>query len=305
MKKMSHLDKIKAASILENQIGFCLKIQLKNLEVHPIRLIQASKSLIGLNLNKPNKKLINFNSIYLESFNNIKYSLTSNSVDDLKPVISMHDLESAFLKRDKTLVLKLFHQLKLVSSEMHILEYLIEISLKQTGKSFLSIWSLYKSILFLSNKDSNMFINLATEIILSDEFENTDSSENNISINDIINYNLSVNSIDIYAHLLEAYNSDLIRSENIKILINSFVKRKFKNYEVSNFNIDNNVLFPDLLIEGRKRLLNFIDRKKIVNINSDLILFLDSIRSLFRFLDNEHHKIICFHFENILEELNV
>ena len=65
---MSRLDKIKAASILENQIGFCLKIQLKNLEIHPIRLIQASKSLIGLDLNKPNEKLINFNSIYLYTY---------------------------------------------------------------------------------------------------------------------------------------------------------------------------------------------------------------------------------------------
>jgi len=302
---MSRLDKIKAASILENQIGFCLKIQLKNSEVHPIRLIQASKSLIGLDLNKPNEKLINFNSIYLESFNNTKYSSSSNFKDDLKAVISTYDLEAAFLKKDKSLVLKLFHQLKLVSSEIHILEYLIEISLKQTGKSFLSIWSLYKSILFLSNKDTNIFINLASDIILSDEFEDINSLENNISINDIINYNLSVNSIDLYAHLLEAYNSDLIRLENIKILINSFVKRKFENYQLSNFNIDNDVLFPDLLIEGRKSLLNFIDKTNIANINSDLILFLDSIRSLFRFLDNENHKMICFHFENILEDLNV
>ena len=302
---MSRLDKIKAASILENQIGFCLKIQLKNSEVHPIRLIQASKSLIGLDLNKPNEKLITFNSIYLESFNNTKYSSSSNFKDDLKAVISTYDLEAAFLKKDKSLVLKLFHQLKLVSSEIHILEYLIEISLKQTGKSFLSIWSLYKSILFLSNKDTNIFINLASDIILSDEFEDINSLENNISINDIINYNLSVNSIDLYAHLLEAYNSDLIRLENIKILINSFVKRKFENYQLSNFNIDNDVLFPDLLIEGRKSLLNFIDKTNIANINSDLILFLDSIRSLFRFLDNENHKMICFHFENILEDLNV
>jgi len=302
---MTHIDKIKAASILENQIGFCLKIQLKNLEVHPIRLIQASKSLIGLDLNKPNKKLINFNSIYLESFNNAKYSSSSNFTDDLKPVISTYDLEAAFFKKDRLLALNLFHQLKLVSSEIHILEYLIEISLKQTGKSFLSIWSLYRSILFLSNKDTNMFINLAVDIILSDKFEDVNSSENNININNIINYNLSVSSIDLYAHLLEAYNSDLIRSENINSLIDSFVKRKFKNYQSNNFNIDNDILFSDLLIEGRKKLLNFIDKKNIANINSDLILFLDSIRSLFRFLGNKNHKIVCFHFENILEGLNV
>jgi len=121
-----------------------------------------------------------------------------------------------------------------------------------------------------------MFINLAVDIILSDKFEDVNSSENNININNIINYNLSVSSIDLYAHLLEAYNSDLIRSENINSLIDSFVKRKFKNYQSNNFNIDNDILFSDLLIEGRKKLLNFIDKKNIANINSDLILFLDS-----------------------------
>ena len=305
MKKISNIDKIKAASILEKQINLSLNIPLVGLESHPIRLVQASKSLIGLNLDKPNEKLINFTSIYLESFNNPQYDFNLNSSDDLNPVVTIYDLERAFFSKDKELVLKLFNQLKLVSSEVHILEYLIEISLKQSGKSFLSIWSLYRSILFLSNKDSYRFIDLATDIILSDDFEDTSISEQAININDIINYELSFYSIDLYAHLLEAYNSNLIRLSKIRVLITSFITRKFKNYKANKFNMDNEVLFPDLLISGRKELLQFLETKDIMEINSTLILFLDSIRAIFRFLDNQNRKIVCFHFENILEDLNV
>ncbi len=309
MKKISNLDKIKAASILEKQIEFSLKIPLNNLESHPIRLVQASKSLIGLNLDKPNQKLINFNSIYLENFNGTQYDVSSNFDDNLNPVVSIHNLEHAFLKKDKELVLKLFYELKLVSSEIHILEYLIEISLKQTGDSFLLIWSLYRSFLFLSNKDSNAFISLAADIILSDSFEDAIISEKNIDRNidicEIINYELSFYSIDLYAHLLEAYNSDLIRLSKIRDLINSFINKKFKNYKSNQFNVNDDVSFPDFLRIGRKNLLQFIDDRNIENINTDLILFLDSIRAMFRFLDNQNHKVICFHFENILENSNV
>jgi hypothetical protein len=300
MKKNSQIDKIKAASIIENQIQFSLKIRLNELELHPIRLIQASKSLIGLNLDKPNLKLINFNSIFLQGFDNSDFYIFEKNSNDLKSVISIHDLESAFIKKDRKLIIKLFNELMSVSSEVHILEYLIELSLKQTGKSFLSIWSIYKSILFLNN-GSRDFIYLAADIILSDEFEDSSSLDASIDINDIIKYDLSFNSIDLYSHLLEAYNGNLIRTSNIKTLVKSLINRKFKKNKINNFNISDDNKFPNLLKDGRKSLLSFVDGKDILNINPDLILLLDSIRSLVRLLDNKNHKIVCFHFEKILE----
>ena len=55
MKKKLQIDKLKAAKIIEKQIQFCLKIKLSESELHPLRLIQASKSLIGLNLDSQMK----------------------------------------------------------------------------------------------------------------------------------------------------------------------------------------------------------------------------------------------------------
>ena len=89
------------------------------------------------------------------------------------------------------------------------------------------------------------------------------------------------------------------------LLIDSFITRKFKNYEANKFNMDNEVLFPDLLISGRKELLQFLETKDIMELSPELIMLLDSIRAIFRFLDNQNHKMICFHFEKFLEDLNV
>ena len=299
---MSSIDKAKASSLIEKQILHSLKIKLKNSELHPIRLIQASKSLIGLNLDKPNQKLIKYNSHYLDRFNNKKYYLDLNYQQSLGEVVSIYDLEQSFLDRDRKTVLNVLQQLSLVSSEMHILEYLIELSLKQSGKSFLIIWSLYRSILFLNSYDSNLFLNLATDIILEDEFENFSPSSSNLEFNI---HKVSIDHIDLYAHLLEAYNSNLIRSFKIKSLITSFINRKINNYKTINFNINNKIKYTDLLNNGRYWLLNFINQQDIKNINADLILFLDSIRCLFRFLDKKDHKFICFQFETFLENFNV
>ena len=59
-----------AAVIIENQIIDSFKIKIKNFQIHPTRLIQASKSLIGLNLEIPNQKLLKFN---LSIFDNKNY----------------------------------------------------------------------------------------------------------------------------------------------------------------------------------------------------------------------------------------
>ena len=40
-------------------------------------------------------------------------------------------------------------------------------------------------------------------------------------------------------------------------------------------------------------------------LNVDIILFLDSIRTLFRFNDKKNHDIIIYHLENKMENFNV
>jgi len=64
------MDQLEAASIIEKQALTSLTYKTNDFLKHPIRLIQASKSLIGLDLDNPNTKLLKFNSHFL---NNIDY----------------------------------------------------------------------------------------------------------------------------------------------------------------------------------------------------------------------------------------
>ena len=301
---MHQIDQTKAASLIENHILCALKICLKDAGLHPIRLIQASKSLIGLNLDSPNQILLNFSSNCVQKYNKASTYEIFDYHTDMNEVISIYDLEKAFLKRDKSSVLNMLDQLTRVSSELHILEYLIEISLKQSGNSFLLIWSLYKSIAFVSNKDSKLFIKLASDIILSDRFE--DYTEQDLQWNfEVIKSNsLSMDTIDLYAHLLEAYNSDLVRNSKIKSLIINLVNRKL-NFGTQEFSNNQKIKFIELLNKDRFWLIDFINKIDKQKITNDMILFLDSIRCLFKFSDKNYYKFICFQFDKFLKDINV
>ena len=54
---MSKITQVEAANIIEDQILQALKTPFKSHFPLPIRLVQASKSLIGLNLDFPNQIL--------------------------------------------------------------------------------------------------------------------------------------------------------------------------------------------------------------------------------------------------------
>ena len=303
---MSKINKKQAAQIIENQVFDALKIKFDRFNSHPIRLIQASKSLIGLNLENPNMNLLDFNSDYLK--NNNKNLMKDFKRIDLKPneVITTYDIEEAFISKDKKAILLMLNQLSLVSSELHILECLIEISLKQTGSSFLVLWSIYKSILFVNKQVNQLFLSIAIDAILSDKFEDLVILDSDFSHDNIIsNKNLSYNFLDLYSHLLEAYNSDLIRENKIKNLIKNIIFRRLGDIELNHFSEKKSIDYPHLLSSGRFWLSDFLKKIDKQKFTIEFILFLDFIRCLFRFLDSKEHKFICFYFQKNIKDFNV
>ena len=301
---MSHKDKSELEQIIENQIDKTINVKFNNSTIHPLRVIQASKALIGLNLDNPNQKLIDFNNFYLQSLSSDYYKTLKDANTEVKPIVSLQDLENELVNKNKEAAISIFNQIKLVSSEVHILEFLIEISLKQTGKSFLNIWSIYKSVMFLKDKSINKFISISIDAILEDDFRVIKNNFDNINIENLIDIDFTIDSIDLYAHLYEVYKVDLIRSENIRKLIRIFVSENFQNTAKSSL-IDKGLpKYSQLLTKGRSFLLNIIDKKEC-KLTPDLILFLDSIRTLFRFVHKKNHEIIVYQLESKLENFNV
>ena len=300
------MNQLEAASIIENQALKSLMYKLTDIPNHPVRLIQASKSLIGLDLDNPNKKLLGFNSFFLKN-NNYKSIKNKNYLDHtIKEVISIYDLEEAFANNDKTKAFDILHQLSKVSNPLHILEFLVEISLKQSGISFLIVWSIYRMVFFINQKDESFFLDLSIDAIFSDKFY-SNNFDLLVTNQKIIDYsNLSISNIDLFSHLLEAYNSNLVRSDKIKPLISNIIARKF-NYDkketLMDFNSD--FKYPQLFSIGRSWLLVFINNIDNNKITIELILFLDSIRCLYKFLNNSDYKLICIHFERLVKKFDI
>ena len=299
------MDQIEAALIIEKQALESLTYKANDFLKHPVRLIQASKSLIGLDLDNPNKKLLKFNSDYLDNNKYQKFDNRNFIVNDLNEVINIHDLEQAFLHNDKDKVFEVLNHVSKVSSSLHILEYFIEISLRQSGQSFLTIWSIYRTIFLINEKDIKFFLNLSIDAILSDKFC-FERSAVGIGIDyNIINCSkLSISDIDLISHLLEAYNSNLVRHHKIKPLIAVMINKEF-SFNKENTLIEINFKYPELFNKGRSWLLNFINDIDNNNINIDLILFLDSIRCLFKFLNKNDYKLICNHFERLVKKFDI
>tara|TARA_Y100000768_G_scaffold17980_1_gene12429 strand:- start:1882 stop:2790 length:909 start_codon:yes stop_codon:yes gene_type:complete len=302
---MSNINNIEAAKIIENNINLSFTFKYTDSQMHPIHFIQAIKALIGLNLDNPNRKLLDFSKSYFDKQAIDKYVFKSQAIQKVNPVVSLQDLENALKSNNRQSAIDIFNHIKLVSSEIHILEYLIEISLKQSGKSFLIIWSLYKSVLFLKDKNIDKFKELAIDILLNDKFRDINQNNSTTNINAFLKLDLSIDSLNLYAHLNEAYKTDLIRSENIQKLIESLLVHKFKDLKNNDYlEKKYEPKYPKLITKGRPYILDLINQMEC-KLNVDIILFLDSIRTLFRFNDKKNHKLIIYHLENKMESLYV
>ena len=302
---MSNINNIEAAKIIEDNINLSFTFKYTDSQIHPIHFIQAIKALIGLNLDNPNRKLLDFSKSYFDKQAIDKYFSKSQTIQKVNPVVSLQDLENALKSNNRQSAIDIFNHIKLVSSEIHILEYLIEISLKQSVKSFLIIWSIYKSVLFLKDKNIDKFKELAIDILLNDKFRDINQNNSTTNINVFLKLDLSIDSLNLYAHLNEAYKTDLIRSENIQKLIESLLVHKFKDLKNNDYlEKKYEPKYPKLITKGRPYILDLINQMEC-KLNVDIILFLDSIRTLFRFNDKKNHKLIIYHLENKMESLYV
>lgn len=292
------MNKNEAALNIEKQIISCLNIKVDNYFKHPIRLIQASKSLIGINLKSPNSKLIEFNDYHLNSMNYDKFgSIIKTS--NLNEVINIHELEEALLSKNKQKVFATLDQLSKVSSMKHILEFLIEFCLKQKSLACLPIWSLYRSILFIGEKHSVDYTNLIVDMILS-FYSNHSKNKLIKSSYSIYKSKITMLDLQIFSNLIEIKNTNLIRHETILPLIDSFMSNEINS-------IKNNPKIKNLGSYDKERLWinNFINQFDKKRITIELLLFLDSIRCLLKNLDNSKHVYIYSHYERLLKKIDV
>ena len=235
------------------------QVDIDDIESHPIRVFEAAKSIIGLNLDAPSNRLIE----YINNKNLSGNSLKSKSNIEKNPeTVSIYQLEEAIDANDLIKSERLITQLLNLSDGRHILEYLLELSLKQRGKSLSVIWSIYKSIGFLgysSPKDVKNSLLIAIQCLIYDEYYSLE--KNQIESLDTIFDKSILNDyqLQLLGTIYEISNEKFIRAPFIERSLESFTSYFQSDLMEETGNINGS----DIPINSRKDLLQIIENSKI------------------------------------------
>lgn len=246
-----------------------LKINEINCQEHPIRIIQAAKSIIGLNIDCPNEKILSFCEDYVSKYEIID-GFYSMSLKLAPPMVSYKKLEEALVNNDSRDAFKSLESLLKVSDGMQILEFLIEYSLKYSKDSFSLIWSVYKMTLFSDRK----FINNELFLCLNNILKNSSKLDlKSLKMEKKINKNNKLLlDFDLYSVLNSIYYSDLTRKDKIR---ESMLGFSFYN---------DSEKYSGKYLE-REFLWSYIDKYKNLNVN--LILNVDACRNMMKLVEDK------------------
>ena len=105
----------KAKSRIDNQL---LKSMYSNVSVdgfHPIRVIQALKSIIGINIEKPSKKLIDWGDNYLSNIKSLPEDYFKYPISKAKETIVLSNIGDCIISGDRDDCMSELQDLCLVS----------------------------------------------------------------------------------------------------------------------------------------------------------------------------------------------
>ena len=133
---------------------------------HVLPIIQASKSLIGMDIDNPPRNLLKWLEQYIQNFQPI-YTVPENKMDDsLEGVLTTYELESLIkggkIKDSKIYLIRILQ----VADPRHIMELFLEISLEHSLNAALFCWSAYKSIKHMNVEDSRRLLFITLDCLL-------------------------------------------------------------------------------------------------------------------------------------------
>ena len=240
--------------------------------LHPVRIIQASKSIIGINKDNPIGELLVFNEEYIDgfAFEDVKYKIDESSIAEM---VSYKSLEEALVNGNAPMAQQKLYELSRVSEGMQIIEFLLEYSLRYTKESFLLIWSIYRMMLFLDKKFMLQSLLLCVDSILSSK----DVSENEFLFKDAESSFKFLNrkKYEKFSVLCQIYFSDLVRKEKILDAMSKFVS--FNDVVNEKYNGS---------YESRMKLWLYLSERRCGKLSYQMILDVDAIRGMMKVVDD-------------------
>ena len=255
-------------------------LSFKHSSGNSIALIDAVKSLVGINIVSPSLYLIEWLEKYLDQ-NIDKEKLKPLTECDVPEVVSFKELEISLIDKDFDAIKKNLFCLSRVSDGKQLLEFLLEFSLKNCSyDTHKYLWSLYRMELFLNNKYISYSLKECCEAILAGFADRKLRNVGGANAIDWISlFNNKENDFNELSLYYSIYNSDLVRKNKINFEILNILSK----YQVcgrvndGNFSMDENQMNS-----GRKWLLDFINSNPNI-LNEQNLLFLNSCRSCLQY----------------------
>ena len=238
---------------------------------HPIRIIESLKSIIGIDINNPSLKLIEWGSSYLSNQDRLSKNYFKYKIEKPKETIVLSDLKKEILLKNSGRAFKELQDLCLVSDGNQIFEYLLEFSINRHSRMISFIWSAYRANLFLNNKYSYQLLYLCVKNLIFHEDYLQEKSifqiENSFIIESI-------------------KKTPLVRENKINKKLSSFTLEFLSSY-------NKDIKFPiNVMKEGRVAILNYLNNLNSDKITKEMILFLDTCRMAIKDSDIKNHQII-------------
>ena len=265
---------------------------------HPVSLINSVKSIIGIDFDISHEKLLDFSIDYCENH------LSVDSIGIFKEVetpsaVSFASLEESLLQRDFNKSVDNVSSLLKVSDGKHIIEFLLEYTIKYNIPVYTLVWSVYKMSLFLDHKNINDSIIFCLKHISNIKMVKKIfyDSETDINISKYVYNKKSIKKILLYYSIL---NEDLVRNVNIS----RYIKRNSsKGFDFSNNSKELNV-HDNQMKYGRKWISLYLHRIKDNDLESGLIIMLDLFRGALKVSNGRYDRQIWNNLNIYLEKLS-
>ena len=263
---VSNIDELKVH--LDTLFNFASQVSYtKN---HLLPVIQAGKSLIGIKPEDPPKNLLKWLEEYVKEFSLNKGETFGEQELESPEVVDISKLGELVNSNKKPEALKYLYYLKKVANAEYISEYLMELATVKSPCQLLFCWYVFKSIRNMENDNQLSLLDLGVYCLMD------------------VNGNKNDNHFKLMCYQQQILNTKMLRSNSIfpllKVLVNS-AKLEISEDSHSFISLKLVALIHE---EGELGVWTFLSSLPMEELNYELILLLDAVRSAIRYSSTEN-----------------
>ena len=262
----SNIDELKVH--LDTLFNFASQVSYT--QNHLLPVIQAGKSLIGIKPEDPPKNLLKWLEGYVKEFSLNKGETFGEQELESPEVIDISKLGELVNSNKKPEALKYLYYLKKVANAEYIAEYLMELATVKSPFQLLFCWYVFKSIRNMENENQFSLLDLGISCLMD------------------VNGNKNTNHFELICYQQQICNTKMLRSNSIvpslKALVNSVKLEISEDYHT----FISLKLVELIHEEGELGVWTFLSSLPMEELNYELILLLDAVRSAIRYSSTEN-----------------